>query len=198
MAPETYKGKFIAALWDIFLTIGRWVELAGDDGWALPTADNLRNNILTRWAWEDGSAPDNVKPWRLTWWLGQKAGSRPIGLATSSSHTLTAMSVTCTLVTRLRRRITSPTPNRLARPFWSPWGHPATPPQLLSIARLPPQHQVASLPDYPTCRHQSTPDSLSMTPPWTPNTRQHHWCHLRPHPLQWMWTRLLPRLVVET
>ena len=46
MAPETYKGKFIAALWDIFLTIGRWVELAGDDGWALPTTDNLHNNIL--------------------------------------------------------------------------------------------------------------------------------------------------------
>ena len=82
VAPETYKGKFIAALWDIFLTIGRWAELAGDDrwaelagddgwvelagndgwvelasddrwaelasndGWVLPTADNLRNNIL--------------------------------------------------------------------------------------------------------------------------------------------------------
>ena len=46
MAPETYKGKFIAALWDIFLTIGRWAELAGDDGWVLPTADNLCNNIL--------------------------------------------------------------------------------------------------------------------------------------------------------
>ena len=45
MAPETHKGKFIAALWDIFLTIGRWAELAGNDGWALPTADNLHNNI---------------------------------------------------------------------------------------------------------------------------------------------------------
>ena len=77
VAPETYKGKFIAALWDIFLTIGRWVELAGDDGWALPTADNLRNNILTRWAWEDGSTPDNVEPQHLAWWLGQKAGVMP-------------------------------------------------------------------------------------------------------------------------
>ena len=36
VAPETYKGKFIAALWDIFLTIGRWAELAGDDGCACP------------------------------------------------------------------------------------------------------------------------------------------------------------------
>ena len=46
VAPETYKGKFITALWDIFLTIGRWAELAGNDGWALPTADDLHNNIL--------------------------------------------------------------------------------------------------------------------------------------------------------
>ena len=46
VAPETHKGKLIAALWDIFLTIGRWVELAGDNGWALPTADDLCNNIL--------------------------------------------------------------------------------------------------------------------------------------------------------
>ena len=77
MAPETYKGKFIAALWDIFLTIGRWAELASDDGWALPTADNLHNNILARWAWEDGSAPDNVEPRRLARWLGQKVGVTP-------------------------------------------------------------------------------------------------------------------------
>ena len=47
VAPETYKGKFITALWDIFLTIGRWVELVSDDRWALPTANNLHNNILT-------------------------------------------------------------------------------------------------------------------------------------------------------
>ena len=47
MAPETYKGKFITALWDIFLTIGRWAELAGNNGWALPTTDNLCNNIHT-------------------------------------------------------------------------------------------------------------------------------------------------------
>ena len=111
--------------------------------------------------------------------------------------TLAAASAMCTLVTWLRRRITSPTPNRLARPFWSPWGHPATPPQLLSIARLPPQRQVASLPNYPTRRLQPMPDSLSMTPPWTPNTWQHHWCHLHPHPLQWMWMRPLPHQVVE-
>ena len=77
VAPETYKGKFIAALWDIFLTIGRWVELAGDDGWALPTADDLRNNILGQWAWDDGSALDNIKPRCLARWLGQKAGVTP-------------------------------------------------------------------------------------------------------------------------
>ena len=77
MAPETYKGKFIAALWDIFLTIGRWAELAGDDRWVLPTADNLRNNILARWAWEDGSTLDNIEPRRLVRWLGQKAGVTP-------------------------------------------------------------------------------------------------------------------------
>ena len=77
VAPETYKGKFIAALWDIFLTIGRWVELASDDRWALPTADNLRNNILTQWVWEDRSAPDNVKPRHLVRWLGQKVGVTP-------------------------------------------------------------------------------------------------------------------------
>ena len=53
------------------------MELAGDDGWALPTTDNLRNNILARWAWEDGSAPDNVEPRRLARWLGQKAGVTP-------------------------------------------------------------------------------------------------------------------------
>ena len=47
VAPETYKGKFIAALWDIFLTIGRWAELVSDNGWALPTANDLHNNILT-------------------------------------------------------------------------------------------------------------------------------------------------------
>ena len=47
VAPETYKGKFITALWDIFLTIGRWAELVSNDRWALPTADNLHNNILT-------------------------------------------------------------------------------------------------------------------------------------------------------
>ena len=77
MAPETYKGKFIAALWDIFLTIGSWAELVGDDRWPLPTANNLRNNILARWAWEDRSAPDNVEPRHLAWWLGQKAGVTP-------------------------------------------------------------------------------------------------------------------------
>ena len=77
MAPETHKGKFIAALWDIFLTIGRWVELAGDDRWALPTANDLRHNILVRWAWEDGSAPDDIKPQRLAQWLGHKAGVTP-------------------------------------------------------------------------------------------------------------------------
>ena len=77
VAPETYKGKFIAALWDIFLTIGRWAELVGDDGWALPTANNLCNNILAQWAWEDGSAPDDVEPWCLARWLGQKAGVTP-------------------------------------------------------------------------------------------------------------------------
>ena len=77
MAPETYKGKFIAALWDIILTIGRWVELASDDRWALPTADDLRNNILARWVWDDRSTPDNVKPRRLVRWLGQKVGVTP-------------------------------------------------------------------------------------------------------------------------
>ena len=77
VAPETYKGKFITALWDIFLTIGRWVELAGNDGWALPTTDNLHNNILAQWAWEDGSALDNVEPWHLARWLSQKAGVTP-------------------------------------------------------------------------------------------------------------------------
>ena len=77
VAPETYKGKFIAALWDIFLTIGRWVELAGDDRWALPTTNNLHNNILAQWVWEDGSTPDNVKPQRLARWLGQKVGVMP-------------------------------------------------------------------------------------------------------------------------
>ena len=77
MAPETYKGKFITALWDIFLTIGRWVELAGNDRWALPTADNLCNNILAKWAWEDGSAPDNVEPRHLARWLGWKVGVMP-------------------------------------------------------------------------------------------------------------------------
>ena len=46
MAPETHKGKCIAALWDIFLTIRRWAELAGNNRWALPTANNLHNNIL--------------------------------------------------------------------------------------------------------------------------------------------------------
>ena len=77
MAPETYKGKFITALWDIFLTVGRWAELASDDRWALPTADNLRNNILAQWVWENRSAPDNVEPQHLVWWLGQKAGVTP-------------------------------------------------------------------------------------------------------------------------
>ena len=43
----------------------------------------------------------------------------------------------------------------------------------------------------------ATLDSLSMTPPWTPNSQRHHWCRLCPHPLQWMWKRLLPCLVVE-
>ena len=77
MAPETYKGKFIAALWDIFLTIGRWAELVSDNGWALPTTDNLHNNILAQWVWEDGSALDDVEPQRLAQWLGQKVGVMP-------------------------------------------------------------------------------------------------------------------------
>ena len=65
------------SLWDIFLTIGRWAELAGDDGWALPTADDLCNNILARWAWDDRSAPDNIEPRRKAPWLGQKVGVTP-------------------------------------------------------------------------------------------------------------------------
>ena len=64
-------------LWDIFLTIGRWAELVSNDRWALPTADNLHNNILTRWVWEDRSAPDDVEPQCLAQWLGQKVGVTP-------------------------------------------------------------------------------------------------------------------------
>ena len=46
MAPETHKGVFIHTIWDIFLTPGRWVDLAGNNGWALPVANNLHNNTL--------------------------------------------------------------------------------------------------------------------------------------------------------
>ena len=46
-------------------------------------------------------------------------------------------------------------------------------------------------------QHQLTPDLLSMIPLWTLNSRQHHQCCLHPHPLRWMWMRLLPRQVVE-
>ena len=53
------------------------MELAGDNRWALPTANNLHNNILAQWAWEDRSTQDDIKPWHLVQWLGHKAGVIP-------------------------------------------------------------------------------------------------------------------------
>ena len=37
MAPEAHKTVFINALWNIFLTEGKWEELTSDSGWVLPT-----------------------------------------------------------------------------------------------------------------------------------------------------------------
>ena len=38
MAPETHKGVFIHTVWDIFLTLERWVDLAGEKSQWLGTA----------------------------------------------------------------------------------------------------------------------------------------------------------------
>ena len=76
--PQTpHKGTFIHATWDIFLTPGRWVDLVGDNGWALPVADDLHNKILARWAWQEGSTPDSVNPQYLAQWLGHNMGITP-------------------------------------------------------------------------------------------------------------------------
>ena len=47
-------------------------DLVGDNGWALPVADNLHNNV--RWAWQEGLMPDGVNPQFLARWLGHNAG----------------------------------------------------------------------------------------------------------------------------
>ena len=197
VAPDTCKGKFIAALWDIFLTIGRWVELASDNGWALPTANDLHNNILTQWAWEDGSTLDNVKPRHLAWWLGHKAGVTPDRardlLEPYACHCECDMYFSHTAQEAHNKTLT----RQAHKTILVTAGHPTTPPLQLSIAQLPPQCQAASLPDYPMHRHQSMPDLLSMFPPWTPNPWQCHWHHQHPHPCQWMWTRPPPHLVVK-
>ena len=62
VAPDTYKGKFISALWDIFLEMGRWAELASNNRWVLPTADDLRNNVFAWWTWPDGSIKNDINP----------------------------------------------------------------------------------------------------------------------------------------
>ena len=62
MAPETHKGTFIHTMWNIFLTPGRWADLVGDNSWALPVANNLHNNVIAHWAWQEGSMPDGINP----------------------------------------------------------------------------------------------------------------------------------------
>jgi len=77
VAPDTHKDAFITSLWSIFLTIGRWEVLVDGANWALPVADHLRNNILARWAWQDGSDTNHVDPSLLARWLGTHVGVTP-------------------------------------------------------------------------------------------------------------------------
>ena len=74
--PKTHDGLFERIVWrDIFLTMGRFVTLAGNHEQLTPLLARLRDCPAgRRWAWPNDTTPDAVPPERIARWLWTSAG----------------------------------------------------------------------------------------------------------------------------
>ena len=66
--PRASRVQYIA-LWNIFLTPGRWEELVNKTTWAIPTTNNLRD-VGGPWLWPAGTDPAQIDSVYLAKWLG--------------------------------------------------------------------------------------------------------------------------------